>query len=231
VISVVALMIGALIALSVAASSGGSDTNRANSNPFGTLTHSPVLLRPVLCLAPAYAPQQKASGPLPPCALPYQQTAANLDFTPYSATKGYSSNNIGPDPALASYPNSVQDSSKLTVLIGGLKGSEPVSQRFVLGPSEMRMSATDVESASAERNPAGQWMVDVHLSSVGSKDFDRVIEKNFHRLLGIDIGGRVVNASVIEPTQSSFSSMDGRLSIAGNLSAANARIIATAIKG
>jgi hypothetical protein len=48
--------------------------------------------------------------------------------------------------------------------------------------------------------------------------------------LAIDVGGNVVSASLIEPTQASFSSFDGVLSVSGNLSASNARAIAAAVK-
>jgi preprotein translocase subunit SecD len=95
----------------------------------------------------------------------------------------------------------------------------------------MRLSAADVDTASAQKDPAGQWIVNVHLSSDGAAAFDRVAEEDFHRLLAIDMGGKVVNASLIEPTQASFSSFDGVLSVSGNLSAANARAVAMAVKG
>jgi hypothetical protein len=230
-ISLVALLAGALVAVLIAAISGGPGTTRVTSNPtVAAGRHAPVLVRPVLCLAPPYVADQTKSGPLPVCAAPYQQTAANLDFTPNSAIEGYSSNNVGPDPALTGYPDSTRDSQTRSVLLAGLKGVEPVGQRYVLGPAEMRLSAADVDSASAVKNPAGRWMVNVHLSAAGTAVFDHVADESFHQLLAIDVGGNVVSASLIEPTQASFSSFDGVLSVSGNLSASNARAIAAAVK-
>jgi preprotein translocase subunit SecD len=95
----------------------------------------------------------------------------------------------------------------------------------------MRLSAADVESASAQKNQTGQWVVVLHLSSGGAAALDRVAEQNFHQFVAIDMGGEVVSAPIIQPTQTSFSSFDGSMQISGSLTAANARAVAAAIKG
>ena len=95
----------------------------------------------------------------------------------------------------------------------------------------MRLSAADVESASARKNLTGQWIVTMHLSSDGAAAFDRVADQNFHQLLAIDMGGKVVSAPLIQPTQASFSSFDGTIQVSGPLTASNARALAAAVKG
>jgi preprotein translocase subunit SecD len=117
------------------------------------------------------------------------------------------------------------------VLIQGLAGGPAVAQRFLLGPSELRLSAADVKSASAHKNRIGQWVVNVHLSSEGAAAFDRIAQENFHRFLAIDMGGKVVSIPLIQPTQVSFSSFDGAMEISGALTAANARAVAAAVQG
>jgi len=95
----------------------------------------------------------------------------------------------------------------------------------------MRLSAADVMAASAEKNQTGQWIVNVHLSPHGAAVFDRVAQENFHQFLAIDMGGKVVNTPIIEPTQTSFSSFDGAMQVSGSLTASSARAVAAAIKG
>jgi len=95
----------------------------------------------------------------------------------------------------------------------------------------MRLSAADVESASAQKDQTGQWVVMVHLSSGGAAVFDRVAEENFHQFVAIDIGGRIVSTPIIQPTQASFSSFDGSMQISGSLTASTARAVAAAIRG
>jgi preprotein translocase subunit SecD len=71
----------------------------------------------------------------------------------------------------------------------------------------MRLSATDVESASAHKIRIGQWVVKMHLSAEGVAAFDRIAPENFHEFLAIDIGGKVVSTPLVQPNQASFSSL------------------------
>ena len=50
--------------------------------------------------------------------------------------------------------------------------------------------------------------------------------ENFHEFLAIDIGGKVVYTSLVQPYQNSFSSLNGKVVISGSLG----RTIATAVK-
>jgi hypothetical protein len=231
-VSIAALLVGALVALLIMTTSNGSGTVRATSKPSAAVArHAPVLIRPVLCFAWPYVASQKQNGPVPSCSAPYELASPALSVTPNSAVEGYSSNNPGPDPTLAGYPNSTRDSPTRTVLLGGLGGGPSARQRYVLGPSQMRLSAADVESASAHKSPIGQWIVNVHLSPVGAAAFDRVAQGNFHQFLAIDMGGKIVSTPLMQPTQASFSSFNGVMEISGPLTASNARAVAAAVKG
>ncbi len=232
--SLAALLVGALIALLITTTSSGSGTSQSTPSLSGVAaSRTTVLIRPVLCYAPPYsATTPRPVGPLggPPCAAPYELTASALDVTPTSAQQGYSSNNIAPDPSLAGYANSTHDSPNKTVLLGGqprINGGE----RYLLGPSEMRLSAANVGSVAAQKNHTGQWIVTIHLTSGGAVAWDRVAQENFHQLLAIDVSGKVVSAPLIQPTQASFTSFDGAMQISGALNASIARGVAAAVKG
>jgi hypothetical protein len=231
-ISLVALLVGALVALLITITSNGPITAPGSTSAYVAVSSRPtVLIRPVLCFAWPYVASQKKSGALPPCAAPYQLTVAALNVVPTPFNAGYSTNNPNPDPTFAGYPSSTGDSPTHTVLIQGLAGDPAVAQRFLLGPSEMRLSANDVKSASAHKDRVGQWVVSVHLSTQGGATFDRIAEESFHQFLAIDMGGKVVSVPLIQPTQTSFSSFDAAMEISGALSAANARAVAAAVKG
>ena len=230
--SIIALLVGALVAfLITTASSGTGTTHEASKRSTVAAGRVTVLIRPVLCFAYPYVASQRRTGPVPACAAPYLLTANALNVSPNSVPAGYSSNTPEPDPALAGYPSSTRDVPMRTVLLGGLAGGPPVHQRWVLGPSEMRLSSSDVESASAQKNQTGQWTVTVHLSSNGAAAFDHLAEENFHQFVAIDMGGKVVSTPIIQPTQTAFSSFDGALQISGSLTASNAHAVAAAIKG
>jgi hypothetical protein len=230
-ISTAALLVGALIAVVVTVTSNGSGTPRGPSRPSALVARRDVvLIRPVLCFAWPYLANQKKTGPVPSCAAPYQLTAAALDVIPDQSTSGYSAKQPIPDPTFEGYRSSARDSPKDTVLIQALRGGPAVAQRFLLGPSEMRLSGVDVTSASAQKDRIGQWVVKVHFSAQGAVAFDRIAHKNFHRFLAIDIGGKVAGIPLIQPTQVSFSSFDGVMEISGALTATNARTVAAAVK-
>jgi hypothetical protein len=231
-ISLVALLVGALVALLITITSNGPITAPGPTRASVAVASRPtVLIRPVLCFAWPYLANQKESGALPPCAVAYQLTTTALNVVPTPSNGGYSENNPNPDPTFAGYPSSAGDSPTHTVLIQGLAGGPATAQRFLLGPSEIRLSAADVTSASAHKDRIGQWVVSVHLSTGGAAAFDRIAEENFHQLLAIDVGGKVVSVPLIQPTQTSFTSFDGAMEISGALSAANARAVAAAVKG
>jgi preprotein translocase subunit SecD len=95
----------------------------------------------------------------------------------------------------------------------------------------MRLSAANVGSVVAQKDRTGQWIVTIHLTSGGATAWDRVADENFHQFLAIDVGGKVVSAPVIQPTQASFTSFDGAMEISGPLNSSMAQAVAAAVRG
>ena len=88
------------------------------------------------------------------------------------------------------------------------------------------MTSAAIAHASATRNQTGAWVVNYTTTARGTVLWDRVAEENFHALLGIDLNGVVVSAPIIQPTQTSFTSFDGRGEISGGLDRAEAMDLA-----
>ncbi len=233
VVSLMALLVGALIALLIRITSSGSGTPRGTSNPPSVVAagRATVLIRPVQCFTfwPSVA-RHSETGPLPACG-PYELTAAALDVTPNASGSGYSSSSdVRPDPALWGYPTSTRDTPNRVVLLSGLWPQTGPKQKYLLGPSEMRLSAADVGSVVSQKNRNGEWIVTIHLTSNAAATWDQVAQENFHQLLAIDMGGKVVSTPVVQPTRSSYTSFNGAMQISA-FNAANARAIAASVKG
>ena len=232
--SLVALLVGVLVALLIMTTSSASGTSRGVSQPSAVATsRATVLIRPVLCFAYPYAANQRKDGPLPACDAPYRLTTAELNVRPNTSAEGFGSTNVGPDPGLAGYQSTTRDTPGRSVLLSGLDriGSASGAERYLLGPSEMRLIAANVASVVAQKNHFGEWIVKIHLTPAGAATWDRVANENFHQLLAIDMGGKVVSAPIIQPTYASFKSFNGSIEVSGGLTAANARALAAAVKG
>ena len=92
------------------------------------------------------------------------------------------------------------------------------------------MTGRSIASATATQNQTGAWVVDYTLAgSAGSALWDKVAQENFHQLLGIELDGEVYSAPIIQPTQSSFSSFQGRGEISGSLTQQDAQNLAQAM--
>lgn len=208
-------------------------------------TTAQLYFRPVLCFAPPYtpptppkaakgakSPPPASPGPLPTsCPAQYQTTAANLGVKPNaSAPGGFSSNPIGPDPALASYPSTSPkaDNASATVLLPAAPGTTQQAQRYLLGPSQLGGAA--ISSASAQFTTAGQWVVAYTLTSSGSAKWDAVAQKNFHQMVAIDLDGKVESAPFIQPTQSTFTSFGGQGQISGGFTQSTAKQLALVLQ-
>ena len=200
-----------------------------------------MYFRPVLCFAyPQGVPKGSKTKVLPPgiepipaCTSSSELTAANLAVTPNNSPQGYSSNNVPPDSQYIAYPSTSVNKpgyETSTVLLPGLaaSGSANGGERYVLGPAQM--TGHSISSATATQNQTGQWVVDYSLAgAAGSALWDKVAQENFHQLLGIELDGVVYSAPIIQPTQSSFTSFDGKGEISGNLSQADAQNLAQAM--
>lgn len=189
-----------------------------------------LFFRPALCYANAQTLRKgeaAATGPLPSsCGSTYQLSESNLGVTPNSnATNGYTSNNVGPDPQFNPYPSTSSSADKAadTVLLPGSRAAGTENIRYLLGPAGL--SGTAVKSANAQLNN-GQWSVNLNLTSAGSAQWDALAQKQFHAIIGIDLDGEVVSAPITQPTQTTFSSFDGQVSISGGFSEDFAKTLA-----
>ena len=106
-------------------------------------------------------------------------------------------------------------------------GSSNGGERYVLGPAQM--TGHSIASATATQDQTGQWVVDYTLTGPGSSLWDKVAEENFHQLLGIELDGVVYSAPIIQPTQSTFTSFDGKGEISGSLTQSDAQNLAQAM--
>jgi preprotein translocase subunit SecD len=199
-----------------------------------------MYFRPVLCFAyPEGVPKgSKATtlprgiGTIPACTASSELTQANLAVTPNNSPQGYSSNNVPPDSQYIAYPSTSVEKpgyATSTVLLPGLaaSGSSNGGARYVLGPAQM--TGHSIASATATQDQTGAWVVDYSLTGPGSSLWDKVAQENFHQLLGIELDGVVYSAPIIQPTQSSFTSFDGKGEISGSLTQSDAQNLAQAM--
>jgi preprotein translocase subunit SecD len=200
-----------------------------------------MYFRPVECWAyPQGVPKNSKVKPpttgtetIPACTPSLQLTAANLAVTPNSGPQGYSSNPVQPDTQYEAYPSTDVEKTNYatsTVLLPGIGGACDGSTqvRCVLGPAQM--TGRSIASAQATQNQTGQWVVDYTLSgAAGSALWDKVAQANFHQFLGIELDGKVYSAPIIQPTQTTFSSFDGKGEISGSLTQAQAQQLAQAM--
>lgn len=200
-----------------------------------------VLFRPVLCAVPPY--DKFVTSPQPTLSAascgPSGLNPASMQVVPSKhAADGFTYSS--PQPAIilegerTTSPS--HDAASKVVLLGGLPGSSVYAGtaaskgiRYVLGPAVMTGRA--IASATAVKTPANAWAVDWTTTTAGSVLWDRVARASFHQLLALDVGGVVVTAPIIEPTQRSFTSFKGRGEVSGNWSQAEATRIASAMQG
>jgi preprotein translocase subunit SecD len=201
-----------------------------------------MYFRPVECYAypqgvPKNAPKNyvppRGIATVPQCTASSQITTQSLGVTPNSNVQaGFTSNNVPPDSQYVSVPSTSvlkPNYANSTVLLPGLANAcGQGGLRCVLGPSQM--SGTDIASAQATQNQTGAWVVDYNPEgSSGSNKWDQVSEQNFHLPLGIELDGDVYSAPIIQPTQTAWSSFQGRGEISGNLSQQDAQNLAQAM--
>jgi hypothetical protein len=230
VATVVALLIGLILLATGGRGGGGAVRPVAHPVVAGAAVSatSGFSLRPVLCLAPPFTPgagQQAVAGPLPTCSAPSMLTAANLQVTPVSGPgQGYlTQGGIHPDPRFAGYASTSPRNDQVgsTVLLPA--ASATGTMRFVLGPAGL--TASGIKSAHVIHDN-GLWVVDLRLTPAGSSQWDALAHQQFHAMVGTDVGGRVVSTPIVEPTTSSFTSLDGHLQISGTFTRAQAEALA-----
>jgi preprotein translocase subunit SecD len=129
---------------------------------------------------------------------------------------------ILPDPQFASFASTPPlDSAANIVLLPGTPSQGDI--RNVLGP--VGFSASGIKSARAAQQN-GQWVVSLVLTSSGSARWDALVHQQFHAMVGIVDDGTVISAPITRPTQSSFSSFNGRVQISGDFTKQEARGVA-----
>jgi preprotein translocase subunit SecD len=207
-----------------------------------------LYFRPVECFAPPLieaktskgvkvSATHSGAGTLPTCGSQYATTAANIDVTPNSSVQGYSvNNNLTDDPQFDQYSNTPTTAANYpnrSVLLPGISSGGAAAAantgRYVLGPEEL--TGHSIGSATATQDQTGNWVVDYNLTSAGSPLWDKVAQENFHQYLALELDGIVQSAPLIQPTQASFTSFDGKGEISGgNMTEANAKQLALAMQ-
>ncbi len=170
---------------------------------------------------------------IPACTSSLQLTAANLAVTPNSGPQGYRQHRAT-GPAVRGLPVDERRQARLRHQHGAAarasaaRATAPAQVRCVLGPAQM--TGRSIGSAQATQNQTGQWVVDYTLAgAAGSALWDKVAQENFHQFLGIELDGKVYSAPIIQPTQATFSSFDGKGEISGSLTQAQAQQLAQAM--
>ncbi len=199
-----------------------------------------MYFRPVECWAYPQSVPKHAKTPLPPgietipaCTASSQINASSLQVSPDSASAaGFTSNSVPPDEQYAAYPSTSVDKPNYatsTVLLPGIGGAcdNNAELRCVLGPAQM--TGRSIASAQATQDQTGQWVVDYTLTGTGSTLWDKVAAANFHLPLGIELDGEVYSAPIIQPTQGTFTSFDGKGEISGSLTQQDAQNLAQAM--
>jgi hypothetical protein len=205
-------------------------TGATSSTVKGRSVAHEFSLRPALCYAPPLTlahGEGASTGPLPACSPSSLLDAANLQVTPDPGdVNGYSTNSaVGADPAFATYASTppAADSPSATVLLPGTSGGGGATMRYVLGPTGL--TGASVQSATTSL-VSGQWSVDLTLTASGSAAWDALAHQQFHQIVAVDLDGQVLSAPIIQPTQSSFASFDGKLQINGGFRQAQAAAVA-----
>jgi hypothetical protein len=206
---------------------GGGSTARTAS-PSGGLPSSgghsiSLSFRPVLCYAPPLAlagGQTASTGPLPACSPPSQLTASNLEVNVGTAQV---TANPPPDTGFSTYPSTPpnRNDTGSTVLLPG--DSSSGGTRYVLGPAALTQSS--IASASSARE-SGVWVVDVRFTPQGAVQWDALVARQFHAMIGVVVNGKVISTPITLPGQSSFTSFNGRAQISGSFTGQQAQSLA-----
>ena len=207
--------------------------------PLGTtrfLGSGQVFFRPVLCGAPAYSPASGTSShtnsPIPSCGAQYLTNESNLGIVPNGSPQAYQANSVPADPSFSSVPSTppVDDNPNVRVLLSAdpAAGAQQY-RRFVLGLASVAVSSFTQVQAVFD-NTISQWAVTYTLTPSGSPAWDQMAHENFHRYIGIDIGGLVESAPLIQPQSVVFSSFEGKGEISGSFTRVSAQRVATELE-
>jgi hypothetical protein len=186
------------------------------ASPTSFLTSSPeLLIRSVTC----YAGVQSGPGstsPLPTTCSGPQYSAPTATPSDSSAS-GFTMPTTEPDPALSAYATTTaaQDaaSPNASALLPVLNTGTGATQRYLVGPTLLTLSSKVASATVVYAPTSGGWMINVRLNPNESQLWDQAASEYFHRQLAIDLNGVIVEAPLIQPTNSSFSSFDGQMDL------------------
>jgi len=183
----------------------------------GAISQARFEVRPVECAAPAYSsrgPARQASG----CAVEYLLSASALRVDPHTGKLG---SDPGPDPSMATAPSTsaASDVQAAPAIYPAGPASGFAGERLILGPA--RVANGSIASAGASEVDSA-WVVDVTLTTAGSKDLDAVAEQQFHAYMAVCVDGTVQSASIVEATSTSFSSLGGQIQLRAGLTRSEA---------
>ncbi len=192
-----------------------------------------MYFRPVLCEAPPYEPAesgQSAQVSLS-CSGASALTAQNLNIQPFSTPpSGFTTDlsRIPPDAALGGTPstNPSHERTSATVLVPWAPGSHAGAVRYVLGPAQL--TTASIKLASAKNIGGDLWVVNYTMTTAGSALMDKVAFENFHQQIAVELGGNVYSTPLVEPTQTSFTSYQGKGQISG-LTKSQAALLSSAM--
>ena len=122
----------------------------------------------------------------PVCPSTYKPTSTNTSGTPYPLLANYQTT-----PVALDLPGN-------TVLLP----SQGTTERLELGPSQA--SGEVISSATPTYEASGGWIIQFSLSKTGCPIWDALATKNYHSLVGDDLGGSVISAPVINATGTQF---------------------------
>lgn len=154
--------------------------------------------------------KKSATQPLPSaCPGTYTPSSVNGNPAPWSTLAAYkTTTSVTPHHS---------DPKNQTVLLP-LKGGK--GERILAGPSQA--AGTVIKSAVAVYNQ-NQFIVQFTLTGKGTKIWDDMATRNYHKLVADDLGGVIISAPVINATGSQFGSSG---EVTGNFSSSTANSLA-----
>jgi len=189
------------------------------ASPTSLLTSSPqILVRAVTCYAGAES-GPLSTNPLPTTCSGPQYAAPTTTPDDTSSAGGFTTPATEPDPALSAFATTTpaQDaaSPSTTALLPllPLHDSGAAVERYLVGPTLVTLSSKVASATVVHAAIEGGWIINVRLNPNESQLWDQVAAEYFHRQLAIDLNGVIVEAPLIEPGNTSFSSFDGQMQL------------------
>lgn len=187
---------------------------KALADPSSLLTSSPeLLIRQVRCSSVVQSGPRSAKEPPATCSNPkYDAPTATVDGT--SSASGFTVPPMLPDPALSAYATTTpaQDAASPNApALLPILNSQGATRRFLVGPTLLTLSSKVASAKVVKSAISGGWLVEIRLNRGESILWDRVAKTYFHRQLAIDLNGVIVEAPLIQPANTKFSSFDGQM--------------------